>query len=178
LADIDQIIDFSQEPPEKRVRLDPLRLAPGGSGLARYLELWRDARNGDVMALLSRIQARGLDRRVTVLDYDGSGYVFRFLGAGISFADAATRQGLIGKPPEAFGDLATVKSSREGYRIAIESDAPLCEMVDRQRLNAAGQALPRQAWRRLVLPVPINGKVTRMIIASEFIQRLGKHERS
>lgn len=160
------------------MRLDPLRLGPGGSGLARYLELWREARTGDTMALLSRIQARGLDRRVTVLDYDGSGYVFRFLGNGITFADSAARQGLIGKPPEAFGDLATVSTIREGYRIAIESDAPLCELVDRQRLNAAGQMLPRQAWRRLILPVPINGKVTRMIVASEFIQRPGKHERS
>ena len=64
MSDTNQLIDLSQKQPEKRVRLDPARLGPGGSGLARYLELWRDARNGDTMALLSRIQARGLDRRV------------------------------------------------------------------------------------------------------------------
>ena len=113
---------------------------------------------------------------VVDLDYRGS-FIYRFLGSGLTFVDAAARARLIGKPQEAFADLPTVRSAREGYLAAVESDAPLCEMVDRPRLNAAGRPLPRTPFRRLVLPLPINGRVTRAIVASELIQRPGRHDR-
>jgi hypothetical protein len=152
--------------------MDPGRLGPGGSVLARYLEMWREARTGDPLALLGRLQARGLDRHVMVVDLDHRGsFLFRFLGSGLSFANAAARARLIGKPQEAFGDMPTVRAAREGYLAAIEGDAPLCEMVDRPRTDAAGRPLPRTPFRRLVLPVPINGRVTRAIVASELIER-------
>lgn len=173
-----QLSDLADTNIEKRVRLDPLRLAPGGSALARYLELWREARAGDALSLLSRLQARGLDRHVMVLDLDHSGsFVFRFLGSSLTFVDAAARARLVGKPGDAFGDLKTMRAALEGYVIAAESDAPLCEMVDRQRLNAAGQLLPRTPFRRLILPLPVNGRITRAVVASEIIQRPGRQER-
>lgn len=173
-----QLVDLPNIQSEKRLRLDPSRLAPGGSALARYLDLWREARAGDIQAFLSRLQARGLDRHIMVVDLDYRGsFIYRFLGSGLTFVDAAARARLIGKPQEAFADLPTVRSAREGYLAAVESDAPLCEMVDRPRLNAAGRPLPRTPFRRLVLPLPINGRVTRAIVASELIQRPGRHDR-
>jgi hypothetical protein len=178
LAKPEQPDDLPSNIPEKRLRLDPLRLGPGGSPLARYLDLWREARAGDALALLSRIQARGLDRHVMVVDLDRDGnFVYRFLGSGLSFVDAAARTQLIGKPQEAFGDLPTVQTSRQGYLAAVASDSPICELVDRPRLNAAGLLLPRKPFRRLILPLPINGRVTRAIVASELIQRPGRPDR-
>ncbi len=121
------------------------------------------------MTFLGRLQARGLDRHVMVIDHDGeSRFIYRFLGSGLTFVGASARARLIGKPQEAFVDLATVRAARDGYLAAIESDMPLCEMVDRPRLDADGRPLPRTPFRRLVLPLPINRRVTRAIVASEF----------
>jgi hypothetical protein len=167
-----QDIDLAPTCPESRVRLDPTRLATGKSLLAPYLELWREARTGDAYALLSRIQARGLERRVMVIDYDRAGsFVYRFFGNGLTFVDAAARAQLIGKPTEVFGDLRTVLTAREGYLTAVGSDAPFCELVDRPRFDASGRPLPRTPFRRLVLPVPVNARVTRAIVASELTLR-------
>ena len=153
------------------MRLDPTRLARGGSSLVDYLEIWREARTSDALTLLSRIQARGLDRRVMVVDCDRSaGFIYRFFGGGLTFVNAAQRATLIGKPTEAFGDPHTVLSARDGYVAAVESDLPFCELVDQPRLDFSGAPLPRTPFRRLVLPVPINARVTRMIVASELIR--------
>jgi hypothetical protein len=167
-----QDLDLASTPPENRIRLDPGRLASGRSLLAPYLDLWREARAGDAYALLSRIQARGLERRVMVVDYDRAGsFVYRFFGSGLTFVDAAARAQLIGKPTEVFGDLHTVLTAREGYLTAVGSDGPFCELVDRPRFDASGRPLPRTPFRRLVLPVPVNARVTRAIVASELILR-------
>jgi hypothetical protein len=113
-----------------------------------------------------------------VVDLERSGsFVFRFLGSGLTFVDAAARARLVGKTQDAFADTQTVRAAREGYLIAAESDAPLCEMIERPRLNAAGQPLPRTPFRRLILPLQINGRITRAIVASELIQRPGRPER-
>ena len=161
---------MSQIPAERRVRLDPSRLAHGGSSLACYLDIWRESRAGEAMSFLGRLQARGLDRHVMVIDLDDQKrFTYRFLGSGLSFASAAARARLIGKPQEAFVDVATVRAARDGYLAAIESDRPLCEMVDRPRLDADGRPLPRIPFRRLVLPLPINRRITRAVIASEFV---------
>jgi len=105
-----------------------------------------------------------------VVDFDHLGrFIFRFLGSGLTFADAAARAQLIGKPQDVFGDPATIRTSRDGYIAAISSDAPLCELVDRPRLDAAGRPLPRTPFRRLVLPLRINRRITRTVVASEFV---------
>lgn len=138
--------------------------------MARYLDLWRESRAGDAQALLSRFQARGLDRHLLVVDFDHLGrFVYRFLGAGVTFADAAARARLIGQPQEAFGDPTTVRTSRDAYLAAISSDSPLCDLVDRPRLDAGGRPLPRAPYRRLVMPLPINRRITRAVVASEFV---------
>ena len=122
------------------------------------------------MSFLGKLQARGLDRHLMVIDLDDQKrFIYRFLGAGLSFVGAGARAGLIGKPQDAFVDRATVRAARDGYLAAIESDKPLCEMVDRPRLDAEGRPLPRMPFRRLVLPLPVNRRVTRAVIASEFV---------
>jgi hypothetical protein len=165
------------EAPERRRIIDVARLQPGGSSLAPYLALWRDARAGDMQALLGRIQARGLERRMLVLDFDHSGtFVYRFFGSSLTFVDAADRAALIGRSAEAFGDLPTVLASREGYLAAVARDAPVCEAVDRRRLDASGRRLPRIPFRRLILPLPVSRRVVRLVVASELVQ--GAQDRS
>lgn len=161
---------FAWNAPERRAAIDPRRLGPGGSSLAAYLELWRGARAGDMPALLGRIHARGLDGRVLVLDYDRAGaFLYRFFGSGLTFVDAIGRAALIGRPAEAFGDRQTVLASRAGYLEAVERDAPVCELVDRPRLDPSGRQLPRTPFRRLILPVPVDRRMARLIVASELL---------
>jgi hypothetical protein len=161
---------FAWNAPERRAAIDPARLGPGGSALARYLDLWREARVGDTLALLGRIHARGLDQRIMVLDFDRSGtFLYRFFGTALSFIDATARTSLLGRPADAFGDRPTVLASRAGYMAAIARDAPVCELVDRPRLDPSGRPLPRIPFRRLILPLPVSARVARLVVASEML---------
>jgi hypothetical protein len=66
-----------------------------GSSLPRYLELWREPRIVDALALLSRFAARGLDRPLPVVHLDQTDrFNYRLLGACLTFADAPARFGI------------------------------------------------------------------------------------
>lgn len=157
-------------PSGRRLRLDPGALLKEPSSLGRYLDLWRQARATDSIHFLARLQARGLDRHILVVDHDArSGdFMFRYLGAGLAFADARARASLIGVSPWAFGDTPTVRIAAEGWHAAMGADRPLAELVDIPRLDASGRPL-RAPFRRLVLPMPVNQKTTRIVVASELL---------
>ena len=156
--------------PGRRQRVDPGALAGGDSALGRYLNLWREARATDSVHFLARLQARGLERRILVVDHDArtGDFVFRYLGADLAFVDDRARTALIGMSPWTFGDAPTVRIAAEGWHAAIGADRPLAELVDTPRLDAAGQPL-RAPFRRLVLPMPVNARTTRIIVASELL---------
>ena len=154
-----------------RLRLDPAALSHEPSALGRYLDLWRHARATDSVHLLARLQARGLDRHILIVDHDArtGEFVFRYFGAGLAFVDAHARAALIGVSPWAFGDTSTVRTAAEGWHAAMGADRPLAELVDMPRLDAAGRPL-RAPFRRLVLPIPVNQRTTRIVVASELLQ--------
>ncbi len=156
--------------PGRRLRFDPSVLAEEPSALGRYLDFWRQARATDSIHFLARLQARGLDRHILVVDHDArSGeFVFRYFGAGLAFVDAPARAALIGVSPWAFGDTLTVRTAAEGWHAAMGADRPLAELVDMPRLDASGRPL-RAPFRRLVLPMPVNQKTTRIVVASELL---------
>lgn len=152
------------------LRVDPGELARQDSALGRYLDLWREARATDSVHFLARLQARGLERRILVVDHDArnGAFVFRFLGAGLAFVDDRARTALIGASPWSFGDAPTVRIAADGWHAAIGADRPLAEFVDAPRLDAAGRPL-RAPFRRLVLPMPVNARTTRIVVASELL---------
>ena len=154
----------------RRLRVDPGQLAQEESALGRYLDLWREARATDSVHFLARLQARGLERRILVVDHDArtGEFVFRFFGSGLAFVDDRSRTALIGASPWSFGDAPTVRLAAEGWHAAIGADRPLAELVDTPRLDAAGRPL-RAPFRRLVLQMPVNARTTRIIVASELL---------
>lgn len=156
--------------PGRRLRFDPAALADEPSALGRYLEFWRQARATDSIHFLARLQARGLDRHILVVDHDArtGEFMFRYFGAGLAFVDAKARAALIGVSPWAFGDTPTVRTAAEGWHAAMGADRPLAELVDMPRLDASGRPL-RAPFRRLVLPMPVNQKTTRIVVASELL---------